>query len=406
MHSRQAASQALDESLRRKQRKHAKLLARVEKTFTRLERRKAKLRALEAGIADLEHQVAEVGSGHAGSVSARLRQAQLIYNPAAGKDPYNPDRLGQLLSALRAHGIEGVVGVKTSGKSAQLIAREAVAAHMPLVVVAAGDGTIAEVAAELIGRPTVLGIIPIGTMNNVARSLGVPLDVDQACALLGMDTRRHIDVGRVVANDDPRVEYFLEGAGVGLSAIAAVAGQGFEKRRWHVMPRVLRKLFESQPGTLRIAMDDEVIDAHSQIVTVSNSPMLGNNMLVAPDAKMDDGLLDVVVYDGLNEATLVKHFLAASGPSPERLKTYRTRHVRITSSEPMDANTDKNVRSRGQVIDIEIAPRALTVIAGNGIGLTVPVDAAPGIGLRKETASHTNGKVGVAAGVRLDPSAM
>jgi hypothetical protein len=61
-------------------------------------------------------------------------------------------------------------------------------------------------------------------MNNLARSLGVPLDIEDACALIGMGTVRHIDAGRVISNRQARVEYFLEGAGVGLSALAAYAG--------------------------------------------------------------------------------------------------------------------------------------------------------------------------------------
>jgi diacylglycerol kinase family enzyme len=100
-------------------------------------------------------------------------------------------------------------------------------------------------------------------MNNLARSLGVPLDIQQACALIGMGTTRHIDVGRVFSNDQPQIEYFLEGAGVGLSALAALAGQSIEKRRWHLVPDALRRFFAAKPGLLRVALDDEVVEVSS-----------------------------------------------------------------------------------------------------------------------------------------------
>jgi hypothetical protein len=90
--------------------------------------------------------------------------------------------------------------------------------------------------------------------------------------------------------------------------------------------------------------------------------------------------------------------MAATSDNPDRIKTYRSRHVRITSSEPLPTNSDKDVTARRQVIDIEIAPRALAVIAGNGIGLSVPVEAAPSISVPKE-APHENGHVeAIAAG--------
>ena len=99
----------------------------------------------------------------------------------------------------------------------------------------------------------------------------------------------------------------MECAGVGLSAIAALAGQSFEKRRWRIIPRALRKFVEAKlRHHSRYEMDDIVVEASSRIVTVSNAPLMGNNMLAAPGAKMDDGLLDVQIYDGMGDAALVR----------------------------------------------------------------------------------------------------
>lgn len=394
MGNQRQSSRSLVKSLRRKQVKHEVLLERVEKTSVRLERRKAKLLALEGKIADLERRVTEPRTGRSVQAASGepLQEAVLIFNPSAGPDPKDgAARLEATVSALRAHGIEASVGLKTSGKALREQAREAARSRVPLVIAAGGDGTVEAIAAQLVGSRTALGIIPLGTMNNVARSLGVPLDMDEACALIGMGTMRNIDVGRVFSNEPPQVDYFLEGAGVGLSAIAALAGEGIEKRRWHLLPRALHKFFESKPGMVRIAMDDAVVETCSHMVTASNAPMMGNNLMIAPDAKMDDGFLDVVVYDGMGEAALFKHFIAASGKSPNKLRTYRTRYVRITATEPLPSNTDGDVAPQSRVIEIEIAPRALTVVAGNGLGLSVPVEAAPGAMHTRGTAPHVNG---------------
>jgi diacylglycerol kinase family enzyme len=258
-------------------------------------------------------------------------------------------------------------------------------------VVAAGDGTIGDVASELVGGATVLGIVPIGTMNNLARSLGVPLGIDDACALIGMGTTRHIDVGRVISNGSTQAEYFMECAGIGLSAIAALAGQSFEKRRWLVIPRTLRKFIEAKLGTILVEMDDMVIEASTRMVTVSNAPLMGNNMLAAPGAKMDDGLLDVQIYDGMGDAALVRHFMAASSGSPDALKTYRVRRVRLTADEPVLTNSDMNITRQRHVVDIEVFPKALSMIVGNGIALSVPVESAPNAPTFAVSPPHTNG---------------
>src|SRR6476661_7600267 len=120
---------ALGKSLKRKQRRHVELLAKVEKTRVRLDRRMLKLSVMESAIAELERCVAEPRKrGEAnGEVSRGLRRAQLIFNPASGNDSENNAiRLSQIVSGLRTHGIEAVIGLKTSGKAARSLAREAV----------------------------------------------------------------------------------------------------------------------------------------------------------------------------------------------------------------------------------------------------------------------------------------
>ena len=383
--------------LRKKQSKHQALNARVENASAKLERRKLKLQALETQIADLERRSAttpaESRVGQGDSDGAR-RHALLIFNPSSGRpNENNAERLSQVVKSLRVHGIQAHIGLKTSGKTARSLARSSVREGHDLVVVAAGDGTIEEIAAQLSGTPTVLGIVPIGTMNNIARSLGVPLDIDDACALIGMGTTRTIDVGRVLSNERKDIRYFLEGAGVGLGALAVLAGQAAEKKQWSVIPQAVRAYFESEAGKIRVEIDDEVVEVTSRIVTVSNAPLMGGNLLIAPDAKMDDGLLDVIFYEGMNSPALAKHFMAAAKGAGQELKTYRGRRIRITSEERVLTNSDKDVTRPSKVIEIEIVPRALSVIVGNGIGLTVPVVAAPvTAALERAPAPHANGQ--------------
>ncbi|HET9327594.1 MAG TPA: diacylglycerol kinase family protein [Candidatus Eisenbacteria bacterium] len=395
MAGRKESQSTLFKSLLRQQRKQASLVRKIEKTSARLERRKARLQACEAGIAHLERRLSAPRQEHLGKQAGsdgRLKRARLIFNPTAGRDEKNnAERLAQIVSSLRVHGVEASVGLKTSGKAAREMAREAARSGAPLVIVAAGDGTIGDVAAELIGTSTALAIIPIGTMNNLARSLGVPLAIDHACALIGMGTTRHIDIGRMTSEGGSKAEYFMECAGIGLSAIAAFAGQEFVKRRWYHLPGAFRKFVEAKRGAIKVEMDGTLVEAATGIVTVSNAPLMAHNMLAAPGAKMDDGLLDVHIYDGMNDAALVKHFMAASSGSPDDLKTYRVRRVRMTAEEPVPGNSDMNITPQRHVMEIEVVPGAVSMVVGNGIALTVPVESAPNAPTFAPDPPHTNG---------------
>ena len=365
-------------SLKDAQRKHQDLLRDVEGATARLDARKARLLKLEAFIARLERHLA-APRVPAVQGDGKLKDAQLILNPYSGTDDGDSAvRLAEIVAALGRHGIGANIGIQTSGKDARAMAKDAVRSGLPLVVVASGDGTIEEVASELAGSPTVLGIVPNGTMNNLARSLGIPLDIEKACALIGMGTVRHIDMGRVFSGDPANGRYFLECGGVGLGALATLAGEALQKKRWRLFSKVLGRAFSATPERIRVEMDELTLEPTTAIITVSNAPMMGHNLLVAPDARMDDGLLDVAVYDGMDTGELIQHLKAMADGKVERIPTYRTRRVAITCEAGLPANADdKELNEERRKIEIEVLPGALSVIVGNGFALTVPVESAP-----------------------------
>jgi len=192
-----------------------------------------------------------------------------------------------------------------------------------------------------------------------------------------MGTVRRIDVGRMVATGRAETDHFLEGAGVGLSAIAMYAGEAVEKRRWSFLPRAFARLFEHRAGVMQVELDDRSFEVTSDLVTISNAPLMGSNLLMAPAAKMDDGLLDVALYDGMNAGALAQHFLAAGRGESDGLEIHRARRIRITVERPAPSHADTDVVTERRVIEIDVLPRQLTVVAGDGVGLSLPVGAAP-----------------------------
>jgi len=372
--------------MKKAQNEHDRVLKKIKKTHARLATNSEDLRAVETKLAEYERQLAKAtveSPGPAGVPERTLRAARLIVNPNAGCLADGTYSVDDLLAHLRTHGIDAQVTLKTSGKVIRKSARDAAKAGEALVIVAGGDGTIEKVAAQLVGSETTLGILPLGTMNNLARALGVPLDLEDACALLGMGTDRKIDVGCINVKAKRHLKYFLETAGLGLSAIAFPMGQGMRKGGWGALPRALRKIMGYKIAPVTVELDDgQVIHANSQVVTVSNAPLTGMNFLIAPDAKMDDGWLDVAIYDEMSKADLASYLWDAHNgqvSTSPKIKKYKSRHVIISPDGSTPVVSDKDALPEQTTLDIKIIPQSLRVIVGKGSGLTFPVDVAPSV---------------------------
>ena len=368
-------------ALHRLQAEQSKSVRRVGSWRAKLQKTSRKMQPLEVKMAQLEQHVHKLRNP-AGQPIAQyakgLRPARLIINPTGGSFAQQVGSPEKLVAMLRAHGIQAQVHLKTSGRAVREWVREAVDNHETLVIAVGGDGTIEDVALALMGSRTTLGIIPAGTMNNLARGLGIPLDIEQACALLGAGITRQIDVGCIRGADQAKSTYFLETAGLGL-AIALPAGQNIKKGRWGKLPAAFRKMFDESAAPAQIELDNgEKIETKVKLVTVSNSPLFGLNNLIAPDAKMDDGLFDLAVYDGLSDLELAKYFLSTAGGqrvSNPNVRFHRTRRVHIRSHQELPATSDKDELPAELEMDFEVIPRAISVIVGQGFGLNWPVDA-------------------------------
>jgi YegS/Rv2252/BmrU family lipid kinase len=368
------------------QAEQAAMAKAIDRARRKLDKRSMCLRSLESKIAKAErrayalaHQNGQQWPGPA----LALRRAYLIFNPTSGPEGKEGRSPEALVEALRAHGIEAEVGFKTSGKVARQLTCEALERKHDLLIAAGGDGTIEDVASQLVGTEAVLGILPVGSRNNLARELGVPLDVNLACELLAAGITRKVDIGRVRADARRDVEFFLETAGLGMTAVLFPAGQDLRKHRFGNLSAAVRKLFEMRPGPVEIDLDgNEKVTANSQVVTVSNAPMIGLNQMIAPDAKMDDGLLDIAVYDGMTTTDLAGYFLNTTKgrrSTNGQVRFYRAKRVVIRSGEPLAVVSDTDSILERQELEIEILPRALNAIVGSGMALTLPVEAVPAV---------------------------
>ena len=327
-------------------------------------------------------------SRHAGlDVCGLAPPAVLIFNPNSGQ------KLGMSTNAGGAEESQDSLRdarvpfdpwpTERAGHATEL-ARKAVAEGRALVIAAGGDGTAGEVAQALAGTDVTLGIMPLGSVMNVARTLCIPRDLTAAAQVIAHGQVLAIDLGKV--GD----VYFMEAAGVGLDAglfgyFEQLESKGLRRNIIGAAVRFLRGL-----GTprLTVQVDGRTHQVRAPMVAVANGPFVGAAYAVAPDARIDDGLLDVVIFQGASVPRMLFHLLAVAGGRrlsiPPEARMLRGRSIRIAGRRrrrtlPVHAD---GTPIGATPISFEVVPAALRVIVGSAeegaaCAWGPPVNAAP-----------------------------
>jgi diacylglycerol kinase (ATP) len=227
-----------------------------------------------------------------------------------------------------------------------------------------GDGTCGRIADALVksGADCALAVVPAGTGNDFAKTLGVAkFTPDQIANLIVTGASTRIDVGRV---DD---RHFINSCGFGFDAsvLEATARVKFLKGNALYIYSALAQLL-SYKG-IPVAIDASVSEPEVLMLTVSNGRFLGGAFRIAPDASVIDGELDICVVRNANVAQRVRLFAAAIRGTHGNLpavRTFRTRRISLGFGSPAAIELDGELRhSRSNDVTIECVPRALKVVA-------------------------------------------
>ena len=293
----------------------------------------------------------------------------LLVNPTAGGKPgsgaplhEDPERLRPeaLAAALRDRGLEVRLHALEESDDAGELALAA-ADEGSDVVVAGGDGTVSMVAAALVRHPdATLGILAMGSFNNMARGFGIPATLDEALDVIAAGRPRQVDAGWVVGNDGDEGRPFFEAAGVGVDAIGFLAVEVAERRGWWRAVRALVRGMRLRKTPMRITLDGTAYRTGSPAVTVSNGPYHGAGFAVSAQADPTDGLLDVAVFEGMSRLEVVRYFLAVARRQPRReprIKPYRAGRVTIEG-------TRRALPAHADGISIGVTPVTFEVRAG------------------------------------------
>jgi diacylglycerol kinase (ATP) len=243
-----------------------------------------------------------------------------------------------VLATLRAAGLTVVEIVAPNAGLAAAACATAVADGVDALVAVGGDGTVNLAVQAVAGTPTPLGIVPCGTGNDLAVSLGVPADPVRAAAQvaerLGTGAAVAIDAVRTTSdNGTPRAWW----ACVLASGFDSAVNERANRMRWPRGARrydvaILVELARLRPLPYRLTLDGREIECPAVLVAVGNTDSYGGGMRVCPSADPADGLLDVTVVGPIGRAELVRvkpRLYAGTHVEDPRVVTYRAAEVRL-----------------------------------------------------------------------------
>ena len=292
--------------------------------------------------------------------TARIR---ILWNSSSGQKagiPTNLTSRDTLLELMARYGLGDEL--RETGSEAEAIEAtlDAVDGGYDIVVAAGGDGSIGLVGRQLLKTKTALGILPLGSVMNIPRMLGLPRDLEEAAQVLGAGHVRTIDVGQVGDT------VFYEAASVGLHAAISRAIADVDDGDYGGLLRAIVAAFRYRRSRMTIELDNErIIERRVLLTVVANGPFMGAGFAVSPEASLDDGCFDVCVYLHYSKRELIRHFASiAFGRRAYQPHTQieRAHHVRISGPRPLPARADSHDLGTTPVV-FENRPRVLRVIA-------------------------------------------
>lgn len=269
------------------------------------------------------------------------KRARLIYNPTSGREEMRR-RLPEILQRLEQGGLETSTHATIGEGDATLAAAEAVERGFDVIIAAGGDGTLYEVIngmAERKNRPP-LGILPVGTTNDFARALGIPKHWEFAVDLILQQHTRSIDVGKV------NQRYFINIAGGGSmteltyevpSKLKTMIGQlAYYMKGLEKLPRL-------RPIELSFHSKEAVIQEEVMMFLICNSNSVGGFEKLAPDASLNDGLLDVFILRKCSLPDFIRIVSAAlrgEHTNDPHVIHFKTQSIQVTSPDYVQLNLD------------------------------------------------------------------
>ncbi len=291
--------------------------------------------------------------------SAPGRRVLVIVNPTAHNLP-GRKRLKEVDRWLREHGWRTEWAETAQPGDATRLAEGAAGQGVPLVLVCGGDGSLREAVNGLAGSETAMGVIPAGLSNLWAREIDLPARTLDAVRLQATGERRRIDLGRAGSR------YFLLMAGYGMDGQVTRRVSPRTKGRMGAAAYLLAALregltYRSRPVQVRLNGNVERADVFMALV--GNTQRYAGLTRVTPDAKVDDGLLDVCIYEGRGRLDIVLHTvrtLLGRHRGSRKVVYRKARRIEFSWERPLPLQLDGDPMDESPA-EVTVAPGALWV---------------------------------------------
>ncbi|MDC3414180.1 diacylglycerol kinase [Aquibacillus sp. 3ASR75-11] len=270
-----------------------------------------------------------------------MKRARIIYNPTSGREAFKRE-LPDVLQRFEQAGYETSAHATIGAGDATKAARTAVERKYDIIIAAGGDGTINEVIqgiAEQEHRPQ-LGIIPVGTTNDLARALCIPRNIQKAVSVVLDGKTKALDIGRV------NEHYFMNIAGGGKltelsyevpSKLKTMLGQlAYYLKGIEMLPSL-------RPTKVKIEYDGKIFEDEIMLFLVSNTNSVGGFEKLAPAAAMDDGLFDLLILRKTNLADFIRlASLALRGAHLDdgHILYVKANRIKVETDEKLQLNID------------------------------------------------------------------
>jgi YegS/Rv2252/BmrU family lipid kinase len=229
-----------------------------------------------------------------------------------------------------------------------------------VVVAVGGDGTVNEVARSLIHTNVALGIIPAGSGNGLSRHLNIPTNVVKATQLLNKSEVIKTDYG--IVNGKP----FFCTCGTGFDAYVSMEfARGKKRGIIGYLEKMVTGYFNYEPQNYKLSGDDINLDGKAFVITFANAAQWGNNAYIAPEASVQDGLLDVSIISKVPVIaipTLALQLFTKNIHNDLLVTTLRTSEITLIRDHPGPFHYDGEPYNEGEKIEIRMVPDGLNVL--------------------------------------------
>jgi diacylglycerol kinase (ATP) len=301
-----------------------------------------------------------------------IPHAKVIVNPVAGA--YSTRRKWPRISELlRRVGLSFDYEYTEGTGHAIELARAAASNGYRYLVAVGGDGTVNEVANGILHSPgltsTVLGIVSTGTGSDFVRSAGIPRDYTNACSFLTSPRRLLIDVGIVAYKNKGQSlqRFFVNAAGIGFDAAVVETTERLPKHLGGTIPYLaglVRSLFGYRNKLVVLNLGGKIESKRILSVVVANGCYLGGGMRIAPQAKLNDGLLDGVIVGDIGKFELLKALptvYKGTHITHPKVRMEKVTHIAIESSERVLVHADGELLGEGPA-SFRLMPAALSIV--------------------------------------------